>query len=214
MTLILLFIIVLLLLIYRKKSRPYYISFFILSLFSFTLIQVNPDLHEEYNLLQIIYLIDSIDFILYKILNLVIAVLLILIIFNRTEKNSLRILFSCLAILATIFIFFTMIILQLFIIKEPLKNHFEGYVYSNAKKPLSGVKIIEGTSTNNYVLTDKKGFFKLKRKIKINSESNLIFTRKEYKDTTVQIQSRYDHSPRTFYLFLRREPDTLIMTNY
>jgi hypothetical protein len=50
--------------------------------------------------------------------------------------------------------------------------------------------------------------------MEINLESNLIFIKKEYKDTTVQIELRYDRPPpRTFFLFLRRESDTLIMNS-
>ena len=213
MILILLSIIVLLLFIYMKKSKTYYISFLILSLFSLILIQINPDLNEKYNLRQIIYLIDSIELIPYILLSFTIAAILISIIFDRTEKNSFRILFSLFAVLGTVLIFFILIVLNLFIMKEPLKNHFEGYVYNGAKKPLAGVKIIEDKSKSNFVFSDKKGFFKLKRKMEITPESSLIFIKKEYKDTIVQIRSRYDRPPRTFFLFLRRESDTLIMTD-
>ncbi|KAF2080642.1 hypothetical protein [Flavobacterium sharifuzzamanii] len=213
MILLLFLIIVLLFFIHKKKNKPYYISLLILSSISFIIIEINPDLNEKYNLKQIIYLIDSLDFILYQILCLTIAVLLISIIFDRTKKNSLRIIFSLLTILGTLFIYLSLIGLILFLIKEPLKNDFEGYVYNDTKKPVERVKIIEGQSINNCVFTNKDGFFKLKRKMKINNESNLIFVKKEYKDTTVQIKSRYDRPPhRTFFLFLRNESDTLTMT--
>lgn len=211
MTLLFLLLIVLLLFVYTKRSKTYYISLFIFSISSYVLIKINPDLNEKYNLRQILYLIDNCNFAIFILLSIIIVSLLILIIFERTNKKTTRILFSFISVLGTLFIFLILIAINIFLIKEPLKNNFEGYVFNEINKPLVEVKVIDGNSSNNYVLTDRRGFFRLERKQEIDNNSNLIFIKKGYNDSLILVKVDSYHPPGSYFIFLREESDTLTM---
>jgi len=145
------------------------------------------------------------------VLSFIIFTFLILIIYHRTNKKSSRILFSFNSLLGTLLIFLIALSINIFLIKEPLKNNFEGYVFNEIKKPLVGVKVINRNSSNNYVLTDKKGFFKLKRKEEIDNNSNLVFVKKGYRDSLILIEVDHYHPHGSYFIFLREEMDTLTM---
>ncbi|KUJ60520.1 hypothetical protein AR687_17255 [Flavobacteriaceae bacterium CRH] len=214
MILLFLLLIVLLLFIYTKRDKIYYVLLFILSTFSFVLIKINPDINQKYNLRQILYLIDRFNFLIFIILSILIITLLILIIFDRTNKKRFRIILSLISILATFFVFLILLAINIFLIKEPLKNHFEGYVYDQMKNPLIGVKVANNQSDNKYVLTGKNGFFRLERKKEIDNNSNLIFIKKGYKDSLILIKVNNYHPPGSYFLFLRDESDTLIIKSF
>jgi hypothetical protein len=211
MTLIFLLLIALFLFAYAKRNKTCYILFFILSTFFCVLIKINPDLNEKYNLRQILYLVDNFNFTIFIIVSILIITLLIFIVFDRTKKKNSRILYSFISTLGAFFILLIILAINIFIVKEPLKNHFEGYVFDKEKKPLVGVKVIDGKSSNNYVLTDEKGFFKMKKKEDINNESNLVFIKNGYKDSIVVIKINSYHPPSSHFLFLRTEFDTIRM---
>jgi hypothetical protein len=212
MILIYLLLIVLLFFVYTKRNKMYYVLLFALSAFSFFLFKINPDVNQNYNLRQIIYLIDNFNFIIFIILSILINILLIFIIFDKTKKIKHRVIYSIISVLGIFFLFFFLLAVNIFIIKEPLKNHFEGYVFDERKKPMFGVKVIESKSDNNYVLTDEKGFFKLKRKKEIDNESNLAFIKKGYRESYIVIKVARYHPNSSYFTFLRRDSDTLIMT--
>ncbi|NRS90756.1 putative membrane protein YqjE [Flavobacterium sp. 7E] len=211
MLLFFILVIALLFFIYRKSYKKQYILLFSLSTFFFILIKINPDLNENYNLRQILYFIDRFDFNIFIILGLIIITLLILIIFDRTKKIIYRIILSIITIVGIFYLFAILLGINVFAIKEPSKNHFEGFVFDVTKKPLKGVKVTDGAFVKNYVLTDEKGFFKLDKKNEINNESNLVFTKKSYKDSVVVIEVENYHPPSSYFLFLRRETDTIRM---
>lgn len=211
MILFFLLLILLLLFLYTKRSKIYYILLLIFSISSYLLMKINPDLNEKYNFRQIIYLIDNFNFFTFIVLSFIILTFLLLIIYDTTNKKSSRILFSFISLLGTLLIFLIALSINIFLIREPLKNNFEGYVFNEIKKPLVGVKVINGNSSNNYVLTDKKGFFKLKRKEEIDNNSNLVFMKKGYKDSLVLIKVDRYHPPSSYFIFLREEMDTLRM---
>jgi hypothetical protein len=208
MILLLLFI-VLLLFVYTKRNKISYFLLFMICIFSYVVIRINPNLTEKYNLKQILYLIDNFNFVLFIILGTIVITLLLFIIFDRTKKN--RILYSFISILGVLLLFIYLLAINIFIVKEPLKNHFEGYVFDEIKKPLIGVKVIDGRSRNNYVLTDHKGFFKLERKQEIDNESNLVFIKKGYKDNSILIKVDSYHPHSSHFIFLRIESDTIYM---
>lgn len=204
-------IIALLFFVYRKSNKKYYILLFTLAIFFFGLIKINPDLNEKYNLRQILYFIDGFDFNIFIILGLIIITLLILIIFDRIKKIKNRVILSIITIVGIFYFFAILLGINIFSVKEPSKNHFEGFVFDEIKKPLMGVKVTDGEFENNYVLTDEKGFFKLDKKKEIDNESNLVFTKKSYKDSIVLIKVDNYRPPSSYFLFLGRETDTIRM---
>ena len=211
MILIYLLLILLLFFVYTKRNKIYYVLVFALSTFSFFLLKINPNVNQNYNLRQIIYLIDNYNFIIFIILSILINILLIFIIFDKTQKIKHRVIYCIISVLGIFFLFIFMLAANIFIIKEPLKNHFEGYVFDERKKPMFGVKVIESKSNNNYVLTDEKGFFKLKRKKEIDNESNLVFIKKGYRESHIVIKVDRYHPTSSYFTFLRRDSDTLTM---
>lgn len=105
----------------------------------------------------------------------------------------------------TVVIFFLMAVISASSCSSGISDYYEGYIYLN-KKPVNNVKISEKGS-DNYTITNDKGYFKLKRN---NREVVLpIIVEKDNVKDSVDLQRSGGADAKIDYLLVTGNKDTI-----
>ena len=105
----------------------------------------------------------------------------------------------------TVVIFFLMAVISASSCSSGISDYYEGYIYLN-KKPVNNVKISEKGS-DNYTITNDKGYFKLKRN---NREVVLpIIVEKDNVKDSIDLQRSGGADAKIDYLLVTGNKDTI-----
>ena len=105
----------------------------------------------------------------------------------------------------TVVIFFLMAVISASSCSSGISDYYEGYIYLN-KKPVNNVKISEKGS-DNYTITNDKGYFKLKRN---NREVVLpIIVEKDNVKDSLDLQRSGGADAKIDYLLVTGNKDTI-----